>query len=179
MSHQGTWANALVKQEWSKLLIHNLKHVHTNFTYRILLIFKTHSNVMYLIYSQFPLISHLINSCEHIKWCLSSTPLESSKYLHKRQILIGLWNFRDKTMPSGVGRGGKSISYTSPPHGTGGVTGSSGVNGSKTTSSLYSYLTTKLNQMEYLVTCIFPTLYQLNLNYYEVNVACLARFLTL
>ena len=121
MSHQGTWANALVKQEWSKLLIHNLKHVHTNFTYRILLIFKTHSNVMYLIYSQFPLISHLINSCEHIKWCLSSTPLESSKYLHKRQILIGLRNFRDKTMPSGVGRGGKSISYTSPPHGTGGL----------------------------------------------------------
>ena len=26
------------------------------------------------IYSQFPLISHLIISCEHIKWCLSSNP---------------------------------------------------------------------------------------------------------
>ena len=74
MSHQGTWANAIVKQEWSKLLIHNLKHIHTNFTYRILLSFKTHSNVMYLIYSQFPLISHLIISCEHIKSCLSITP---------------------------------------------------------------------------------------------------------
>ena len=178
MSHQGTWANALVKQEWSKLLIHNLKHVHTNFTYRILLIFKTHSNIMHLIYSQFPLISHLIISCEHIKWCLSSTPLESSKYLHKRQILIGLRNFRDKTMLSGVGRGGKaSLTQVHPM--ARGVTGSSGVNGSRTTSSLYSYMTTKLNQMEYLVTCIFPTLYQLNLNDYEVNVACLARFLTL
>ncbi|CAH3136394.1 unnamed protein product [Pocillopora meandrina] len=31
MSHQGTWANTHVIQEWSKLFIHNLKHVHTNF----------------------------------------------------------------------------------------------------------------------------------------------------
>ena len=44
------------------------------------------------------------------------------------------------------------------------VTGSSGVNGSRTTSTLYSCMTTKLNQMEYQVTCLFPTLYQLNLN---------------
>ena len=31
ISHQGTWANTLVIQQWSKLFIHNLKHVHTNF----------------------------------------------------------------------------------------------------------------------------------------------------
>ena len=31
MSHQGTWANTHVIQEWSKLFIHNLKHIHTNF----------------------------------------------------------------------------------------------------------------------------------------------------
>ena len=40
-------------------------------------VWETKSQVLLLIYSQFPLISHLIISCEHIKWCLSSTALES------------------------------------------------------------------------------------------------------
>ncbi|RMX55093.1 hypothetical protein pdam_00026077, partial [Pocillopora damicornis] len=31
ISHQGTWANTHVIQGWSKLFIHNLKHIHTNF----------------------------------------------------------------------------------------------------------------------------------------------------
>ena len=66
-------------------------------------------------------------------------------------------------MLSGVGRGGEaSLTQVHPM--ARGVTDSSGVNGSRTTSSLYSCMTTKLNQMEYQVTCIFPTLYQLNLN---------------
>ena len=108
MSHQGTWANTHVIQEWSKLFIHNLKHIHTNFMSEIcysiwfngkkwslrngvgqtiakmwIYMFKSVC-FFYLqnsfkrnvptIYSQFPLISHLIISCEHIKWCLSSTP---------------------------------------------------------------------------------------------------------
>ena len=67
-------------------------------------------------------------------------------------------------MLSGVGRGGEEASLTQVHPRAQGVTGSSGVNGSRTTSFLYSCMTTKLNQMENLVTCIFPTLYQLNLN---------------
>ena len=67
-------------------------------------------------------------------------------------------------MLSGVGRGGGKASLTHVHPRARGVTGSSGVNGSRTTSSLYSCMTTKLNQMEYKVTYIFPTLYQLNLN---------------
>ena len=66
-------------------------------------------------------------------------------------------------MLSGVGRGGGEASLTQVHPRARRVTGSSGVNGSRTTSTLYSCMTTKLNQMEYQVTCIFPTLYQLNL----------------
>ena len=58
-------------------------------------------------------------------------------------------------MLSGVGRGGGKASLTQVHPMTRGVTGSSGVNGSRTTSTLYSCMTTKLNQMEYQVTCIF------------------------
>ena len=67
-------------------------------------------------------------------------------------------------MLSGVGSGGGKASLTQVHPRAQGVTGSSGVNRSRTTSFLYSCMTTKLNQMEYLVTCIFPTLCQLNLN---------------
>ena len=58
-------------------------------------------------------------------------------------------------MLSGVGRGGGEASLTQVHRMTWAVTGSSGVNGSRTTSTLYSCMTTKLNQMEYQVTCIF------------------------
>ena len=160
MSHQGTWANALVKQEWSKLLIHNLKHIHTNFTYRILLSFKTHSNVMYLIYSQFPLISHLIISCEHIKSCLSITPRVIKISAQKTDPdwvidLITTEELQGQNHAQWGRQGGGEPSLTQVHPRARRVTGSSGVNGSRTTSTLYSCMTTKLNQMEYQVTCIF------------------------
>ena len=59
-------------------------------------------------------------------------------------------------MLSEVGRGGgEKASLTQVHPMARGITDSSGVNGSRTTSSLYSCMTTKLNQREYQVTCIF------------------------